>query len=153
MRITHRKTEILERKYTQGRYGLIDGLLAGMNLVRDIMSARLQQQGRAGAAVLLRPACNALKFLIAMAAVLIYLDRLGVNITTVLAGLGVGGMADKPIVREWNALADGDLDDALNAFAWDLGGSDDIHATSKYRRRLVRLLGRRVIEEAKSCQS
>lgn len=67
--------------------------------------------------------------------------------------LGIGGMADKPTVREWTALADGDLDDALNAFAWELGGSDDIHATSKYRRRLVRLLGRRVIEEAKSCQS
>jgi 2-furoyl-CoA dehydrogenase FAD binding subunit len=67
--------------------------------------------------------------------------------------LGIGGVADKPTVREWTGLADGDLDDALNAFAWDLGGYDDIHATSKYRRKLVRKLGRRVIEEAKSCQS
>ena len=67
--------------------------------------------------------------------------------------LGVGGVADKPNVREWTGLADSDLDDALNAFAWDLGGYDDIHATSKYRRKLVRKLGRRVIEEAKSCQS
>ncbi len=67
--------------------------------------------------------------------------------------LGIGGVADKPTVREWTSLADSDLDDALNAFAWDLGGYDDIHATSKYRRKLVRKLGRRVIEEAKSCQS
>jgi len=66
--------------------------------------------------------------------------------------LGVGGVADKPAVRDWDML-DGDaLDDALNAFAWDLGGYDDIHATARYRRELVRRLGRRVIEEAKSCR-
>lgn len=66
--------------------------------------------------------------------------------------LGVGGVADRPTVREWDIL-DGDaLDDALNAFAWDLGGYDDIHATARYRRELVRRLGRRVIEEAKSCR-
>lgn len=64
--------------------------------------------------------------------------------------LGVGGVADKPTVRAWTDLADADLDDALNAFAWDLGGYDDNHATARYRRELVRRLGRRVIEEAKS---
>ncbi len=67
--------------------------------------------------------------------------------------LGIGGVAERPTVRDWGAL-DGDaLDDALNAFAWDLGGYDDIHATSKYRRRLVRRLGRRVIEEARACRN
>jgi 2-furoyl-CoA dehydrogenase FAD binding subunit len=54
-------------------------------------------------------------------------------------------------VREWTGLADGDLDDALNEFAWELGGSDDIHATAQYRRQLVRRIGRRVIEEARQC--
>jgi 2-furoyl-CoA dehydrogenase FAD binding subunit len=67
--------------------------------------------------------------------------------------LGVGGVADKPTVREWEVLDGAALDDALNAFAWDLGGSDDVHATARYRRELVRRLGRRVIEEAKSCRS
>ncbi len=67
--------------------------------------------------------------------------------------LGVGGIADRPTVREWGALADGELDDALNEFAWDLGGVDDLHATARYRRELVRRLGRRVIEEARSCRS
>ena len=62
--------------------------------------------------------------------------------------LGVGGVADRPTVGEWGPLAGDDLDDALNAFAWELGGYDDIHATAKYRRKLVRHLGRRVIEEA-----
>ena len=67
--------------------------------------------------------------------------------------VGVGGVADRPTVRQWGAL-DGDaLDDALNEFAWDLGGYDDIHATAKYRRRLVRRLGRRVIEEATACRN
>ena len=67
--------------------------------------------------------------------------------------LGVGGVADRPTVREWSSIAENDLDDALNAFAWDLGGYDDIHATAKYRRRLVRHLGRQVIEEARACRN
>jgi 2-furoyl-CoA dehydrogenase FAD binding subunit len=67
--------------------------------------------------------------------------------------LGVGGVADKPTVRTWPPLADGELDDALNDFAWDLGGTDDAHATAAYRRELVRRLGRRVIEEAKNARA
>ena len=66
--------------------------------------------------------------------------------------LGVGGVADKPAVREWDGADGTALDDALNEFAWDLGGYDDIHATARYRRELVRRLGRRVIEEARSCR-
>ncbi len=67
--------------------------------------------------------------------------------------LGVGGVADKPAVRQWDGLADGDIDDALNEFAWEMGGVDDPHASARYRRELVRRLGRRVIEEAKSWRS
>lgn len=67
--------------------------------------------------------------------------------------LGVGGVADKPTVRDWDGLDGEALDDALNEFAWDLGGYDDIHASARYRRELVRRLGRRIIEEARSCRS
>jgi 2-furoyl-CoA dehydrogenase FAD binding subunit len=67
--------------------------------------------------------------------------------------LGVGGVADKPTVREWPMMEGLILDEALNIFAWDLGGYDDIHATARYRRELVRRLGRRVIEEAKACRN
>jgi 2-furoyl-CoA dehydrogenase FAD binding subunit len=67
--------------------------------------------------------------------------------------LGVGGVADKPTVREWNALVSKDVPDALNDFAWDLGGSDDIHATARYRREIVRRIGAKVIEEARQCAS
>lgn len=67
--------------------------------------------------------------------------------------LGVGGVADTPTVRDWDNLDDGTIDDALNEFAWDLGGSDDIHATARYRRELVRRLGRKVIEEARNART
>ncbi len=66
--------------------------------------------------------------------------------------LGVGGVASTPTVRDWAGLDDDQLDDALNAFAWDLGGSDDIHATGRYRRELVRRIGRRTIKEARLCR-
>lgn len=68
-------------------------VFGGINLMRDIYSSRLQRRDRSGAAVLLRPATNAVKLLIGLSATLIYLDKLGINITTLLAGLGVGGIA------------------------------------------------------------
>lgn len=67
--------------------------------------------------------------------------------------LGVGGVAEKPTVREWSGLDESGIDDALNDLAWDLGGTDDSHASAVYRRGLVRRLGRQVIEEAKKCSN
>ena len=60
--------------------------------------------------------------------------------------ISVGGVADKPEVREWTNLEGSAIDDALNDFAWDMRGSDDIHATAQHRRELVRHLGRHVID-------
>jgi len=68
-------------------------MFGGINLLWNIYSTRLQQQDRQGVAVLLRPVGSTLKLLIGVGAVLIYLDNIGINITTVLAGLGVGGIA------------------------------------------------------------
>ncbi len=67
--------------------------------------------------------------------------------------LAVAGVADRPTARDFPLLEGSALDDALNAFAWELGGSDDIHATGRYRRDLVRKLGRNALLEAKSCRS
>ena len=67
--------------------------------------------------------------------------------------LGVGGVADRPTVRDWADLPKDQLDDALNDYAWDLGGTDDLHATAAYRRDMVRRLGRQVIEEATRCSN
>ncbi|MDD1534776.1 MULTISPECIES: FAD binding domain-containing protein [unclassified Bradyrhizobium] len=61
--------------------------------------------------------------------------------------LAVGGVADVPTARDWPRLEGSALDDALNAFAYELGARDDVHATARYRRDLVRMIGRDLIGE------
>lgn len=63
--------------------------------------------------------------------------------------LAVGGVADRPVARDLPLLEGSALDDALNDFAWALGGSDDAHASARYRRALVRKLGRAALQEAR----
>ncbi len=63
--------------------------------------------------------------------------------------LGVGGMAGRPATREFAAGAD--LRDAINALAWELEGYEDMHASSRMRRDILRRLGPVVIEEALRC--
>jgi 2-furoyl-CoA dehydrogenase FAD binding subunit len=65
----------------------------------------------------------------------------------------VAGVADKPEARDWPRLERSALDDALNAFAYELDARDDVHATGRYRRDLVRRIGRIVIEEATQCHA
>jgi 2-furoyl-CoA dehydrogenase FAD binding subunit len=60
--------------------------------------------------------------------------------------IGIGGVADRPVVRRLPLLADGALDDALNELAWSLGASDDPHMSARGRRQLVRRLGRQAVE-------
>lgn len=67
--------------------------------------------------------------------------------------LAVGGVADRPVARDLPLLDGSALDDALNDFAWSLEARDDIHATARYRRDLVRSLGRTALEEAKRCRN
>jgi 2-furoyl-CoA dehydrogenase FAD binding subunit len=59
--------------------------------------------------------------------------------------LAVGGVADRPVVRDFDDASD----DALAAFAEELEARDDLHATADYRRNLVRRLGRITIDEAR----
>lgn len=65
--------------------------------------------------------------------------------------LAIGGVDDVPAVRDW--AGDTDLDDALNELAWSLDARDDLHASARYRRDLVRHLGARAIEEARACRA
>lgn len=67
--------------------------------------------------------------------------------------LGVGGVADRPAVLELDAVKMADLDVRLNGFAWSLGASDDIHASARYRRELVRRLGRKLVNEVRDAAS
>lgn len=66
-------------------------------------------------------------------------------------GLAVGGVADRPQRRDLPPLEGHALDQALDAFAWDLDARGDLHATAPYRRALVRSIGRATIEEARRC--
>jgi 2-furoyl-CoA dehydrogenase FAD binding subunit len=62
--------------------------------------------------------------------------------------LAVGGVSDRPRVKTWGRLQGQDLDAAINDFAWELGAKDDHHASAKFRRQLVRHLGRTAIDKA-----
>jgi 2-furoyl-CoA dehydrogenase FAD binding subunit len=78
-----------------------------------------------------------------------------VSCATVVRGsltrLAVGGVNDTPVVADWENLAPADVAEALNAFAWSLDTRDDMHASARYRRDLVRRLGETTIREARSC--
>jgi MscS family membrane protein len=85
-------------------------LLSGTSLIRDVYARRLQIDGREGAMVLLRPTAQATQILVVIIAALVWLDNAGFNITTLLAGLGVGGIAmalalQKPLEDVLGALA------------------------------------------------
>jgi len=67
------------------------------------------------------------------------------------ASIAVAGVDDRPRRFDVPLPSNSGLDDALNEIAWDLNARDDIHASARYRRELVRRLGRRTIEEAAAC--
>jgi len=105
---------IKAQEFMQSRTGIIILLvwviLAGAALARDLYADRLERQGKPGAVVLLRPATSALNILVILGAILVWLDNIGFNITTLLAGLGVGGVAvalalQKPLEDVFGALS------------------------------------------------
>jgi len=67
--------------------------------------------------------------------------------------LAIGGVADRPTARDFGSLEGSALDDALDDFAFELDARDDFHATARYRRELVRRMGRTTIEEARRCRA
>ena len=62
--------------------------------------------------------------------------------------MAVGGVADRPVARDFPILSCSALADALNEFAWSLDARDEPQASAALRRRLVRELGRRAAEQA-----
>ena len=59
--------------------------------------------------------------------------------------IGVGGVADRPVVRNFPLLAGSAIDDALNEIAWSLDTRDDPHMSAQGRRHLIRRLGRQAV--------
>ncbi len=84
-------------------------IVAAISLLRDGYSRRLQRLERQSAIVLLRPIATAFKIVVVLFAALFWLDNVGFNITTLLAGLGVGGIAialvlQKPLEDVFGAI-------------------------------------------------
>ena len=82
-------------------------------------------------------------FAIVAVAVLANTDRVRV---------AVGGCSDRPHVTEFPPLEGEALAERLNALAWSLPFDDDHHASARYRRDLVRILGRQTVEAAMACR-
>ncbi len=99
----------MARSYTLMTAALIWLLWQAINLFRDAYSQRLASLGRGSSIALLRPLTNALKLVILLLGVLVWLDNLGFQITAVLTGLGIGGVAvalvlQKPLEDVFGAI-------------------------------------------------
>ena len=66
--------------------------------------------------------------------------------------VGIGGCSDRPHVVEFPPLEGDALAERLNELAWSLSFDDDHHASARYRRDLVRILGRQTVEAAMACR-
>jgi len=68
-------------------------LLGLVDLVMYGVAERMKRLGHADAVVLLRPATTAIKLTLIFIGIVTWLDNIGYEVTTLLAGLGVGGIA------------------------------------------------------------
>ena len=68
-------------------------LIAAVGIFKDYLANKFRRSDREHAVVLLRPAATAVKTLIIIIASLIWLDNIGYKVSTLLAGLGIGGIA------------------------------------------------------------
>lgn len=81
-----------------------------VNIWRARRRQRYEAEGRTDAAVLGRPIANAVKLVVVLIGILVWLANAGVDITALLAGLGVGGIAvalalQKPIEDLFGAVS------------------------------------------------
>jgi 2-furoyl-CoA dehydrogenase FAD binding subunit len=65
--------------------------------------------------------------------------------------IGIGGVADRPAVRRERLEGAADVRDMFEALAGELEGYDDLHASARLRRDLLRRVGPVVVEEALRC--
>jgi 2-furoyl-CoA dehydrogenase FAD binding subunit len=69
------------------------------------------------------------------------------------ARLAIGGVAERPVARTMPLPGSSALYDALDEFAWSLEARDDLHASARYRRELVRRIGKSTLEQAVRCRA
>jgi MscS family membrane protein len=68
-------------------------LLGFVDLIMFGIAERMRRQGHADAVVLLRPATTIIKLTLISIGIVTWLDNIGYEVTTLLAGLGIGGIA------------------------------------------------------------
>jgi len=95
---------------TLGVAAVVWAIWVFISLFKTHKQSKLIEAGRPGAAKLMQPMSTLLKVLVLLFGLLFWLSNLGVNITTVIAGLGVGGLAvalalQKPIEDMMGALS------------------------------------------------
>jgi MscS family membrane protein len=64
-----------------------------IGLFRDVLINRFEKEGRKGVVVLLRPMASVLRIMVFVVMLMIWFENVGLKATTVLTGLGVGGLA------------------------------------------------------------
>jgi len=64
-----------------------------VEMVKHRLADRMQRNGQPDAVVLLKPASTATKFVLLLIGLISWMDNLGYEVTTLIAGLGVGGVA------------------------------------------------------------
>jgi 2-furoyl-CoA dehydrogenase FAD binding subunit len=65
--------------------------------------------------------------------------------------IGIGGIADRPSARLARIDSTAAARDIFESLAWELEGYDDLHASARLRRDLLRRVGPAVVEEALRC--
>ena len=68
-------------------------LMGVIDLIIYRFAERMQRNGQTDAVVLLKPASTTAKLVLIIIAIISWLDNLGYQVTTLIAGLGVGGVA------------------------------------------------------------
>ncbi len=101
--------QYLARGYTLVTAVAIWMLWQGVSLTREAYAIRLRALSRESSIPLLQPLATALKLTVLLLGVLVWLDNLGYQITAVLTGLGIGGIAvalvlQKPLEDVFGAI-------------------------------------------------
>ena len=68
-------------------------ILRFIDLLAEALKARLKDTGREEATFLFRPTATTIKIVVVLIAVMVWLDNMGFKVSTILASLGVGGLA------------------------------------------------------------
>ncbi len=103
-------TARLMRSHTMTTFFTVWFIWASVDIWRARRRRKYELQGRSDAAVLGRPIANAIKLVTVLIGLLVWLANAGVDISALLAGLGIGGIAvalalQKPIEDLFGAIS------------------------------------------------